>query len=133
MFVFGMLRSVNLVMDYSCMAPLTPTVIVMRGFVFHPLFFISLISGSYLACFCAMACSGNLLWQYVNSMNCTVCECEGVIGIGVWFGAPIMQRMSGLSLAWHWHLVCVHVQFMSQSGTVLSWLLLLRLPAFVNV
>ena len=21
----------------------------------------------------------------------------------VWFGAPIMQRMSGLSLAGHWH------------------------------
>jgi hypothetical protein len=82
MFVFGMLRSVNLVMDCSCMAPLTPAVIVMRGFVFHPLFFISLISGSYLTCFCAMACSGNLSWQYVNSMNYTVCECEGVIGVG---------------------------------------------------
>ena len=29
---FGNLRSVSLVMDCSCMAPLTPAVIVMRGF-----------------------------------------------------------------------------------------------------
>ena len=69
MLVFGMLRSSNFLMDCSCMAPLTPDVMVMRGFVFHPLFFMSLISGSYLECFCVMACSGNLSWQYVNLMN----------------------------------------------------------------
>jgi hypothetical protein len=39
-----------------------------------------------------MACSGNLSWQYVNSINCIVCDCEGAMGVGVWFGAPVMQR-----------------------------------------
>ena len=97
MLVFRVLRSFNLMMECSCMAPLTPAVIVMRGFVFHPLVLIVLISGSYLACFCAMACSRNLSWQYVNSMNCIVCE--GAMGVDVWFGAPSMHRMSGLSLA----------------------------------
>ena len=37
MLVFGRLRSVSLLMDCSCMAPLTPAVIVMRGFVNQPL------------------------------------------------------------------------------------------------
>jgi hypothetical protein len=62
MLVFGMLRSINLLIDCSCIAPLNPTMIVMRGFIFQPLLRIALISGSYLACFCAMACSGNMSW-----------------------------------------------------------------------
>ena len=37
----GMLRSCNLLMDCSCMAPRTPAMIVIRGFVFHPLFLIA--------------------------------------------------------------------------------------------
>ena len=98
MLVFGMLRSFNLLMDCSCMAPLTPAVIVMRGFVFHPLVLIALISGSYLARFCAMACSGNLSWQYVNSMY-VLCVSVRVLWVDVCFGAPSMHRMSGLSLA----------------------------------
>ena len=60
MLVFGILRSVNLLMDCLCMAPFTPTVIVISGFVFQPLFLVALISVSYLACFCVMACSGKL-------------------------------------------------------------------------
>ena len=55
-------------------------------------------------------------------MNCTMYMCEGNNGMGVWIGAPIMQRMSGLSLGWHWHLVCEHVHAMSHSRTVCSWL-----------
>jgi hypothetical protein len=43
------------------MAPLTLDVMVMSGFVFHPLFCMVLTSGSYLVCLCAMAWSGNLL------------------------------------------------------------------------
>ena len=38
----------------------------------------------------------------------------------VWFGAPSMHRMSGLSLAWHWHVfvgMCIGV---SHSGIVCS-------------
>ena len=99
----------------------------------HPLFRIALIKGSYLACFCVMACYGNLSWQYVNSMNCSLYVFEGGKGVGVWFGAPSMQRMSGLSLAWHWHLVCVHVHSMSHSRTVCSCLLLLWVHVFVSV
>ena len=42
------------------MAPLTPAVMVMRGLVFHPLFCMVLINGSYLVCLCERACSGNM-------------------------------------------------------------------------
>ena len=45
------------------MAPLTLAVMVMRGLVFHLLFYMVLISGSYLVCLCERACSGNLSWQ----------------------------------------------------------------------
>ena len=69
MLVFGILRSANFSMDCSWIAPLTHVVIVIRGFVFQPLFRIVLISGSYFACFCVRACSGNLSWQYLNSMH----------------------------------------------------------------
>ena len=49
MLVFGMLTPASLLMDCSCIAPLTPAVIVMRGFIFQPLCSMALISGSYLA------------------------------------------------------------------------------------
>ena len=45
---FGILKSSSLLMDCSCIAPLTPVVIVIRGFVFHPLLCIALINGSEL-------------------------------------------------------------------------------------
>ena len=63
---------VSLSMECSCMIPLTPTVMVIRGLVFHPLFCMVLFSGLYLVCLCVMACLGKLSWQYVNSMNCIV-------------------------------------------------------------
>ena len=72
MLVFGILRFASLLMDCSCMAPLTRAVIMMRGLFSNLLFCLALISGSYFACFCVMACSGNLSCQYVNSMNCIV-------------------------------------------------------------
>ena len=50
-------------------------------------------------CLCVLACSGNLSWKYVNSMNCTVQFAEGDIGVCIWLGAPSMHRMSGLNLA----------------------------------
>jgi hypothetical protein len=67
---FGILSFVSLSMECSCMTPLTPAVMVIKELVFHPLFCMVLFSGSYLACLCVMACSWNLSWQYVNSMNC---------------------------------------------------------------
>ena len=44
-----------------------------------------------------------------------------------------MHRISGLSLAWHWHIVCVHVHGRSQSGIVCSGELLFMWPALVSV
>ena len=41
----------------------------------------------------------NLSWQYMNSMSWIVIVGDGVIGVCVWFEAPIMHRMYGLSLA----------------------------------
>ena len=107
---FGIFRLFNFSMECSCKAPVTHGVMVMSGLVFHPFICIALMSMSYLVCFCVMACSGNLSWQYVNSMSCTVIVGDGVMGVGVWLGAPMMHtRMSGLSLARHWHGVCGHV------------------------
>ena len=58
---FGSLSLVSCsLLECSWMAPLTPSVIVMRGTAFHPLFCMFWISGSYLICMCVMACSGNL-------------------------------------------------------------------------
>ena len=96
---FGLFSFVSLSMEWSCMAPLTPTVMVIRGLVFHPSFWMVLFSGSYLVCLCVRACLGNLSWQYVNSMNWTVWLGDGDMGSCVWFETPIMDRMSGLSLA----------------------------------
>jgi hypothetical protein len=66
-----------------------------------------------------------MLWQYVNSINWIVCLGEGDIGGCVCFGAPITHRMSGLSLAWHWHGFEWQVHWSSHSGIVCScgWLL----------
>jgi hypothetical protein len=61
-----------------------------------------------------------MLWQYVNSMDWIVSLGEGDIGVHVWFGAPILHKMSNLHLAWHWHDVCEHVHLRSQSGIVCS-------------
>ena len=58
---------------------------------------------------------------------------DGSRGVDVWVGAPSIFRISGLSLAWHWQLVCEHVHLISHSGIVRSCFLLLRLHALVNV
>ena len=62
MLVFGILRSSSFLMDSSCITPLIHVVMMISGFVFHPLLCATLISGSYLSWFCVMACSGNLSW-----------------------------------------------------------------------
>ena len=120
MLCFGIFRLVSFSMECSWIAPLTPAVMVIRGLTFHPLFCMVLMSGSYLVCLWVSASSGNLSWQYVNSMNWIVCLGEGSIGVDDWLWAPIMHIMSGLSLAWQWHVVCGHVHARSHPGTVLS-------------
>ncbi len=133
MFDFGILRLASLVMACSCMAPLTPAVMVMRGFVSQPLFRVLLTSGSYLSCLCARACSGNLSWQYVNSMNCTVYAGVGINGVVNVVGSPSTHSISGFSLARHWQGGCGHVHCMSQSEMVFSWCMLCWLPAFASM
>ena len=109
-------------------------VMVMSGLVFHPFICIALMSVSYLVCFSVMVCYGiHLSWEYVNSMSCTVVVGDGVMGVGVWLGAPIMHRMSGLSLARHWHGVCGHVHLSIQFGIVWSGGLLLIFLGLANV
>jgi hypothetical protein len=75
------------------MAPLTLALVVMRGLIFYMLYCVVLSGGSYLVCFCLRAWLGNLSFQHVNSMSWTVSLGEGDIGVCIWFGAPIMQRM----------------------------------------
>jgi hypothetical protein len=55
---------------------------MIKGFVFHHLFCMLLINGSYLACLYVRACSGNLSWQHLNSMNCIMCVGVGSKGVG---------------------------------------------------
>jgi hypothetical protein len=55
----------------------------------------------------------------------SVGECD--IGVCIWFGAPIMHRISCLSFALHLHVVCVHVHLSSHYGTMESSGLLLKL------
>ena len=104
MLLVGIFRLVSFSMDFSCMAPLTLAVMVMRGLLFHPLFCMAFISGSYLACLCRIACFGNLLWQYVTSISWIVVVGDGFSGVWDWFGAPRMQSISGfkfgVTLAW---------------------------------
>ena len=120
MLVWGIFKSFNFWMECSCMAPRTPAVIVMMGLVFHPLLRMAWFSGSYLVCFLVIAWSGNLSWQYVNSINWTVWLGDGDMGRVVWLGAPIMHRMSGLSFARQLQGVWGHMHCSSQSGTVCS-------------
>ena len=96
---FGIFMLASLLLECSCMAPLTPAVMVIKGVVCHPRFCMVLINGSYLLCLCVRAWSINMSWQYVNSMSWTVTLGEGVMGACVWLGVPIMHVISGLSLA----------------------------------
>ena len=104
----------------------------MRGLVFHPLFCIVSISELYLIWLCVRAWLGNLSWQYVNSMNWTLSVGEGEMSVCIWFGAPSMHRVSGLNLAWHWHVVCGQVHLRSHYGIVCLGGLLLRFHALVS-
>ena len=81
MLPFGILSLVDSSMECSWIAPLTPAVMVISGLTFHLLFCMVFISGLYLVSLWVRALSGNLSWQYVNSINCIVCLGEGSIDI----------------------------------------------------
>ena len=67
------------------------------------------------------------------SINWIVCVGEGDIGICAWLGAPIMHRMSCLSLAWQLHGICWREHLISQSGIVCYGIMLLSFPVLVSV
>ena len=98
MLVFMILRLASLLIACLCIAPLTPAVMMIRGFVFQPLFLMVLISGSYFSCFCVRACSGNLSRQYVNSMNCVVCVVQVSRELGC--GLELLIYKGCLVLVW---------------------------------
>ena len=52
-------------------------------------------------CLCVRACYGHLPRQHVNSMNWIMRLGEGLIGVCLWYGAPMMHIMSSLNLSWH--------------------------------
>ena len=56
---FWISKVASFLMQCSWIAPLTPAVMVIRGFVCHPSFCMVLISGSYLSCLCVRAWSGD--------------------------------------------------------------------------
>ena len=62
-----------------------------------------------------------------------MCVGEGSIGICAWLGAPLIRRMSGISLAWQLHGGCWHEHLMSQSGIVCSGVVWVIFPALVSV
>ena len=106
-----------------CIAPHTPRVIVIRGFVFQPCAFIESISRLYLVSFVCMACLMNPSRVKVNSMICMVRSGVGIRGLFCLYVAPCMYIMSGRSFARHSHRVLLHVHLSIHGGMVLScWL-----------
>jgi hypothetical protein len=108
-------------------------VIIIRGSTFHPLAAILSINGLYLLFFASSVSGENLSLQYVHSMNCMVRLGPMSVGGTFWYGNPLTQRMSGLNLELQWHLCVPHVQGSSQLGTVFSWGVLLKVPAFMRI
>ena len=119
--------------DGMCVVALAPAVIMSRGSTFHPLATILSISGVYLLFFASIVSGENLSLQYVNSINCMVRLGFMSEGGVCWYGSPFTHRMSGLNRELQWHLCVPHVQGRSQFGTVFSWGVSLKVPAFMRV
>jgi hypothetical protein len=106
-----------------CVLPRAPAVMTKSGSTFHPMALMSSISLSYFAIFSSILSGAYLSLQYVNSINCTVNEGLGCFGGSSLYGWFRMHRMSGLSLALHWHLFVWlwQVHGSNHDGTVFSW------------
>ena len=68
----GFLSCFRACMDSSCIAHLTPLVIVMRGATFHPRSQVFVLVGCICCILTPMAIVENISWQEVNLMNCDV-------------------------------------------------------------
>lgn len=64
------------------MAPLTPTVTMISGFICQPFYLSFSYQVGIFTMFSVVASMGNLSWQYVISMNWIVREGSGVAGGG---------------------------------------------------
>ena len=115
--------------------PLAPAVSVISGSTFQPLALMLLIRPKYFSVFSLILSGEYLSLQYVNSINCTVHEVVGPCGGLALYGWFRMHKMSGLSLALHWHLCVWLLQLhgSSQFGTVFSWVCLSDLLAFTSM
>ena len=60
---FSIFILISLLMQCSCMAPLTLAMMIIRGLIFHPVFCMVLIKGSDLVCLCLRAWSGYMSWN----------------------------------------------------------------------
>lgn len=85
---YGIRSLLSFLMEFSCMAPLIPDVLVMRGFTFQQLFWNMAMSGSYLWCSCSRACSGQV---HVMAI-CKFYELEGH-GWGQSFGWELLLHI----------------------------------------
>jgi hypothetical protein len=119
--------------DGMCVVALAPEVIMIKGSTSHPLAAMLSINGLYLLCFASSIYGENLSLQYVNSMNCMVRLGSMSVGGSFWYDNPLTHKMSGLNLELQWHLCVPHVQGSSQLGTMFSWGVLLKVPAFMRI
>ena len=96
-------RSLNVVLrsftHRACVVPLAPAVMTMSGLTFHPRLVMSFKSGWYFCILFSIVSCGNLLLQYVNSINYIVRLSDGFDGGSYLYGSHFMQKMSSLSLA----------------------------------
>ena len=83
----------------ACVVPLAPAVMTMSGSTFQPRSLMSSISGWYFRILLFMVSWENLSLVYVNSISWTVRLAVGDDGGLLWYGSPLMQSISGLSLA----------------------------------
>ena len=122
---------VSFSMECSCMAPLTPAVMIMMG----------LVANHYFGwCYLVSHIWCVFMWWLVWESIMTVCEFIELYYVVRWWRyrqcymnwAPIMHKMSGLSWAWQWHGFWWHVYWSSQSSIVCSCGRLLRWHALAS-
>ena len=107
-------------MEYMCVV-LTLATSTMSGATFHVLFMMLLMSGLYFVVFLTRFYAANMSLQYVKSiLNCMVNFGVGASGRGCLYMWPIEHNISGVRLAFQWHLWAPHVHGNSHVGIVFS-------------
>ena len=123
MLVFGISRSTSFVMDCSCIAPLTLVMIVIRGFIVHPLFRMALISGSYFVYLWERACN---VWV----MRCIALLWRAILRPFRYGCSPIDSKWGHVSLSFLGH--SVQLGFWNLRGWNIFFLWLPMYWAYLN-